>query len=392
MYVKLIGDHYKGRDAPAMLKQRHHGYLTRRHLLQSMTGFALTMSIEGCVQAVSSLHAFPTPHPYGSILSSYRGHKMRVTAVAWSPGGTFIVSGSLDKTVQVWSVTSSNHAKPFVYRGHSAGVRAVGWSPNSQRIVSGSEDTTVHIWDAYTGQHTNICRGHTQAVVTVAWSPDGNSVASGSIDGTVRLWDAMTGEQKYIYRGHTDSVNCVCWSPDGSYLASGSTDKMVQIVNAATGDHIFTYRGHSGTVSSVSWSPDGKHIVSGSWDKTAQVWEAVTGNLVYTYQGYNVKATQANPSAGVLPDLIFVVAWSPNGKRIAAVTQVYCGDNCGVVVSWDAETQRNVAFSIDMPVFALAWSPDATRFATATEVTTQGNSMVKTLPPEDGPYVQLVEA
>jgi WD40 repeat protein len=166
----------------------------------------------------------------------------------------------------------------------------------------------------------------------------------------------------------------------------------VQTLNAATGEHLFTYRGHSSTVSSVSWSPDGKRIVSGSWDKTAQVWDAVTGNVAYTYQGYNVKATQANPSAGVLPDLIFVVAWSPNGKRIAAVTQVYCGDNCGVVVSWDAETERNVAFSIDMPVFALAWSPDDTRFVTATEVTTQGNSMVKDVPSEDGSYAQIVQA
>ena len=372
--------------------QQHQGYLTRRLMLQSLIGAVLTISIDGCVQAVSSLHATSTPRPYGSILASYRGHTMRVTSVAWSPNGTFIASGSLDKTVQVWPASSSNHASPIVYRGHSAGVRTVDWSPNSQHIVSGAEDTTVQIWDAMTGQQALICRGHTGAVTTVAWSPDGRYVASGAIDGTVRLWDATTGTQKYVYRGHTDSVNSVCWSPNSQRLASGSSDKTVQIINAATGEHLLTYRGHSGTVSSVSWSPDGKRIVSGSWDKTAQVWDAATGNVAYTYQGYNVKATQANPSAGVLPDLIFVVAWSHNGKRIAAVTQVYCGDNCGVVVSWDAETQRNVKFSIDMPVFALAWSPDDTRFVTATEVTTQGNSMVKDVPPEDGPYAQIVQA
>ncbi|HCI81010.1 MAG TPA: hypothetical protein DHW02_15125, partial [Ktedonobacter sp.] len=89
-------------------------------------------------QSVTSLHAVVTPRPYGSVISNYRGHKMRVTAVAWSPNGKFIASGSLDKTVQVWSAASSNHVQPFVYHSHSAGVRAVSWSPNSQRIVSGS--------------------------------------------------------------------------------------------------------------------------------------------------------------------------------------------------------------------------------------------------------------
>ena len=105
-----------------------------------------------------------------------------------------------------------------------------------------------------------------------------------------------------------------------------------------------------------------------------------------------MQAAQTNPSKGVLPDLIFVVAWSHNGKRIAAVTQVYCGDNCGVVVSWDAETEKNIKFYIDMPIFALAWSPDDTRFVTTTEVTTQGNSNTKGVPPEDGPYAKITQA
>lgn len=377
-----------------MHKQTHSitGSLSRRFILRSMAGLLLTMSIDGCVQAVSSLPAIPTPRPQGGVISSYRGHKMRVTSVAWSPDGAYIASGSLDKTVQIWSANSSNHVRPFVYRGHSAGVRAVAWSPNSQRVVSGAEDTTMQIWDALNGEHSTLCRGHSDAVTTVAWSPDGRYVASGSTDGTVRLWDAATGTQKYVYRGHTDSVNTVCWSPDSQRLASGSSDKTVQTLDAATGEHIFTYRGHTGTVNSVSWSPDGKRIVSGSLDKTAQIWDAATGKVAYIYQGYNVKAAQANPSKGVLPDLVFVVAWSHNGKRIAAVTQVYCGDSCGVVVSWDAETERNVSFYTDMPLFALAWSPDDTRFVTATEVTTQGNSMVKGVPPEDGPYAQITQA
>jgi len=136
--------------------------------------------------------------------------------------------------------------------------------------------------------------------------------------------------------------------------------------------------------------PDGKYIASGSWDKTVQVWDAVTGAVLYTYDGYNVRAAQLNPTKGVLPDLIFVVAWSHNGKRIAAVTQVYCGDLCAVVVGWDAYPQRNFTSYLDSPIFALACSPDDTPFVLSIDNFVQGP--LPAAAPQEGPFVQISQA
>jgi WD40 repeat protein len=360
---------------------------SRRKVLGSMAGFLLALSIDGCTQSLSPLPT-PTPRPPGSVLSTYRHHTNRVTTVAWSPNGAYIASGSLDQTVQVWATNASAHFQPSIYRGHTAAVQAVAWSPDSKRIASGSSDKTVQVWDALTGEHAATYSSHTDIVLTVAWSPDGRYIASGSADGTVRLWDVATSKQKYVYRGHAASVNSITWAPDSQRIASASSDRTVQITDATTGNHLYTYRGHTDTVSSVSWSPEGKFIASGSWDKTVQVWEATTGNRLYTYQGYNVEAAKYNSDKGVLPDLILAVAWSHNGKRIAAVTQVYCGDSCGVVLAWDAYTEHHFSFYIDVPVFALAWSPDDTRFATSVEVSTQGSNMKAT----DGAYVQISQA
>jgi WD40 repeat protein len=294
--------------------------------------------------------------------------------------------------VQIWAANPGDPFQPFIYRGHTAGVQAVAWSPASNRVASGSIDKTVQVWDALTGEHVSFYHGHTDEVKTVGWSPDGQSIASGGNDGTVRLWDVATGKQKYVYRGHRGSVNSIVWSPDSQRIASGASDTTVQILDASTGNHLYTYRGHTGTVSSVSWSPDGKFIASGSWDKTVQVWHATTGALLYTYHGYNVKAAQADPSKGVLPDLIFAVAWSHNGKRIAAVTQVYCGDICGIVLGWDAYTQRHFTFYVDQPIFAMAWSPDDTRLVTALVVSTQGLPQGGSSNAVDGQYVQITQA
>jgi WD40 repeat protein len=101
-----------------------------------------------------------------------------------------------------------------------------------------------------------------------------------------------------------------------------------------------------------------------------------------------VEAAKYNNTKGVLPDTILAVAWSHSGKRIAAVTQVYCGDSCGVVVAWDADTERNFSFYIDEPVFALAWSPDDTRFVTSIDVTTQDRPLTAV----DGSFVQISQA
>ncbi|GAC1388918.1 MAG: hypothetical protein NVS4B11_04670 [Ktedonobacteraceae bacterium] len=356
-----------------------------------MTGLLITLSIEGCAQPFASQSTAvprPTPRPQGSVLYSYRGHSSRVTTVAWSPDGKYIASGSLDQTVQVWGANPNEHVRPFIYRGHTAGVQAVAWSPEGNRVVSGSIDKTVQVWDALTGEQSVLSQGHTDIVLTVAWSPDGRSIASGSADGTVRVWDSATGKQQYVYRGHTASVNSLVWSPDSQHIASGASDKTVHIIDATSGKHLSTYRGHTDTISSVSWSPDGTLIASGSWDKTVQVWHALTSALVYTYRGYNVQAARYDTTKGVLPDLILAVAWSHHGKRIAATTQVYCGDSCGIVLEWDAYTEQHLTFNIDLPIFALAWSPDDTRLVSSIVITTQDSSITAA----DGPYVQITQA
>jgi WD40 repeat protein len=57
----------------------------------------------------------------------------------------------------------------------------------------------------------------------------------------------------------------------------------------------------------VSWSPEGKRIASASDDDTVRFWNAATGDLLTTVEQPNEAVAMST------------VAWSPNGKLMAAL-------------------------------------------------------------------------
>jgi WD40 repeat protein len=160
-------------------------------------------------------------------------------------------------------------------------------------------------------------------------------------------------------------VRALAWSPDGRSIVSAGDDGTAQIWDAVSGATRRVYHGHAARVTGVAWSPDGKYIASSSFDKTMQVWSADSETLLYTYNGNRASAPASDPLR-VLPDKVFDVAWSHDGERIAIVTEEYCGDECSVVLTWDALTQADVRLSPTVTLFALAWSPDDRRLAAAT--------------------------
>jgi WD40 repeat protein len=324
-----------------------------RHALVALGVLALVVA--GCSATTgqpSPASATVATNAAVKVTYTFTGHSGRITALTYRQA---IASASLDGTVQVWSPAGGAVAR--IYREHSGPVLAVAWSPDGTLLASGGSDATVRVWSAATGVTLETYREHSGPIAAVVWSPDGRWLASASLDGTARVWDARTGQTRVVFRGHGQPVRTLVWSPDGARIASGGDDGTVQVWDAATGEVALVYHGHSARVTSVDWSPDGMLIASGSLDKSAQVWSPTDGAQRYAYHGYRASAPVSDPLR-VLPDQVFVVAWSHNGRRLAVVTQEYCGDECGVVLTWDALTQQHVLVSTTLSIFALAWSPD----------------------------------
>ena len=270
------------------------------------------------------------------------GHTGGVAAVAVSPDGTWLASGSHDGTVRIWDAASG--LERVVLEGHTAGVTAVAVSPDGTWLASGSHDGTVRIWDAASGLERVVLEGHTDGVTAVAVSPDGIWLASGSRDGTVRIWDAASGQQRAVLSGHTAPIRTVAISPDGTWLASGSTDGTVRVWDAASGLERAVLSGHTSDVTAVAVSPDGTWLASGSRDRTMRIWDAASGQ-------------QRAPA--VRTARIRALAASPDGTWLAT------GSTDGTVRVWDVPSgqQRAVLSGHTNDVTAVAISPDGTWLA-----------------------------
>jgi WD40 repeat protein len=71
-------------------------------------------------------------------------------------------------------------AKRFIpLKGHSR-VTAVAISPDGKTAVSGSWDKTLKLWDLSSGKALHTLEGHSRLGQAVAISPDGKTAVSGS--------------------------------------------------------------------------------------------------------------------------------------------------------------------------------------------------------------------
>lgn len=82
-------------------------------------------------------------------------------------------------------------ARVRTLQGHSGSVIAVAFSPGGKTLASGSKDRSIKLWDAQSGKLLRTLTGHTGRVESLAFAPDGKTLATGGGGGdtSVRLWD-----------------------------------------------------------------------------------------------------------------------------------------------------------------------------------------------------------
>ena len=99
-----------------------------------------------------------------------------------------------------------------VLRGHQGAVRALAFSPDGKTLVSGSSDRTIRVWDTNTGQERATWKTHKEAVRALAFSPNGKLLASGDDGGTTFVWDVATGKAQRSTKANGSQVAALAFS------------------------------------------------------------------------------------------------------------------------------------------------------------------------------------
>jgi hypothetical protein len=162
-------------------------------------------AFEECAPTALAVRALIAALVVSPVRAVLRGHDDGVLAIAWSPDGRRLATGSSDRTVRIWDTSSGSELA--VLRGHGDWVRAVVWSPDGRRLATASSDRTVRIWDTHGCSELAVLHAHDAEVWGVVWSPDGLRLATASRDSTARIWDVATScELAPVIHGRSDSI------------------------------------------------------------------------------------------------------------------------------------------------------------------------------------------
>ena len=153
----------------------------------------------------------------GATIRDLEGLSGRVLTMSFSQDGATLATashegirqGNLYNTItriNRWNVAAGT--KIATWEGDY--VDRLAFSPDRTMFATGSQDKLVRLYDLSTGENIATFEGHNHYVVSVSFTDDSKTLASGSLDGTILLWDLAP------YR--------VSHTPDPDFNGDGAVD------------------------------------------------------------------------------------------------------------------------------------------------------------------------
>jgi len=123
--------------------------------------------------------------------SAFAAHDDYILSICYSCDGQYIISGSNDCMIKVWSVSPIMELRNI--NEHSSIIHSLCCSSDNKYFASASFDKTIKLWDNKYNElvKTFICD---RIPYGMCFSPDNKYIISGGRYGSINIWDIATGE------------------------------------------------------------------------------------------------------------------------------------------------------------------------------------------------------
>ncbi|HEX3054265.1 MAG TPA: WD40 repeat domain-containing protein [Aggregatilineaceae bacterium] len=278
-----------------------------------------------------------------AVLNGHQGHK--VTCLAFSRDSVGLMSGSEDRTIQLWTRYSRRMIK---FGEHDRPVRSIGVHPHEDIVASGSDDPILRLWKLGDRRVFRELKKHQAPIASLAFAPDGSKLACVHSDGFLVVWMLNDWSRPGCITLN-ESVNdafFLTFSPDGSSLACAYENviQLWQFPNRRPQSIL------DNGVRCVKFSPDGTLLASASEQGVVKVWR-------WDKRQVNLLTRCDEP--------IVTVDFSPDNDWLAA------GLSDGRLLFWQLPySNGSVPFEFQAhrsPIRTCVFSPDATLLATGTQ-------------------------
>ncbi|KAK5577991.1 hypothetical protein RB653_002939 [Dictyostelium firmibasis] len=177
------------------------------------------------------------------LCTAIKGSGSTVNKVLFAPNNIIVSAGS-DAVIRV-SKGGESPSKKSTYTQykacyqftHKASVTDISLHVLGDYVISSSLDKSLNMYDIVNGSLlTSFGQSQQLGYTSVAFHPDGMFFAAGTQNGVVKIFDLKSKVNNFNFQGLSSAVNCISFSENGYYLtaADNNTVKLFDLRKAAS--------------------------------------------------------------------------------------------------------------------------------------------------------------